>query len=169
MSQKHIERTFIIFKPDSVQRGIVGEILARFERIGLKIIGMKMVNPSREQYHEHYEGIGTMITRHGEHIFNTTVDFMSQGPVIIAVLEGVEAIALVRKLVGSTEPKSAEVGTIRGDYSHISYGRANAENKGIPNLIHASADASDAQKEVDYWFADNELYDYQLLHEKFTR
>lgn len=169
MSRQLIERTFIIFKPDAVQRGIVGEILTRFERIGLKIAGMKMVNPSREQYHEHYEAIGGMITRRGEHIFNNTVNFMSLGPVVVAVLEGVEAIALVRKLVGSTEPKSAELGTIRGDYSHMSYGRADSEDKGIPNLIHASADESDAKKEISYWFADNELYEYQVLHERFTR
>lgn len=169
MSKNHIERTLIILKPDAIQRGIFGEILTRFEKVGLKIVGMKMIAPTKEQFHHHYEGIGTMITRHGDKIFNATVDFMTQGPVVIAVLEGVDVIALVRKLVGATEPKSAQVGTIRGDYSHISYGRADDENKCVPNIIHASADESDAAQEIQHWFKSDELYDYEVLHEKFTR
>ena len=168
-SKKHIERTLIIFKPDAVQRGIVGEILSRFERVGLKIVGMKMLAPSRDQYYEHYENIGKMITRRGEKAFNVTLDFMLQGPVIATVLEGVESVSLVRKMVGSTEPKSAEVGTIRGDYSHMSYGHADNEEKGIPNLLHASGDPVEAEQEISHWFSDGELYDYQALHEKFTR
>ena len=85
------------------------------------------------------------------------------------VLEGVEAVALVRKLVGSTEPKSSAPGTIRGDFSHMSYGYGDAQGKGIPNLIHASGDLDDAQKEIPHWFNDEELYDYSVLNEKFTR
>jgi len=168
-SQKHIERTLVIFKPDAVQRGIVGDILARFERVGLKIIGMKMVSPTREQYYEHYENIGKVISRRGEDVFKSVLEFMLQGPVIVMVLEGVEAIEVTRKLVGATEPKSALTGTIRGDYSHISYGRADSEKKSTPNLIHASDGASDAGQEISYWFSENELYDYQTMHEKFTR
>jgi nucleoside-diphosphate kinase len=168
-SKKHIERTLIIFKPDAIQRGIVGEILTRFERVGLKIVGMKMIAPTREQYYEHYENIGKMVTRRGEQAFNVTLDFMLQGPVIATVLEGVESVALVRKMVGTTEPKSAEVGTIRGDYCHISYGRADAESKSVPNLIHASGDPAEAKQEIDHWFSDSELHDYKMLHEQFTR
>jgi nucleoside-diphosphate kinase len=85
------------------------------------------------------------------------------------VFEGVEAVALVRKLVGPTEPKSALPGTIRGDYSHMSFGYADEAGKGIPNLIHASGDEEEAEKEIAHWFADSELYDYTTLHEKFTR
>lgn len=168
-SQEHIEKTLLVLKPDTLQRGIVGEILTRFERVGLKIVGMKMTTPTREHYHEHYEGIGTMITRRGEVAFNRTVECLLGDPVIAIVLEGVEAIEIARKLTGSTEPKSAAIGTIRGDYCHISFGRADYENKGIRNLIHTSADASDAEKEIKLWFSDNELYDYKVLHEKFTR
>ncbi len=168
-SKKHIERTFIIFKPDALQRGIMGELLTRFERIGLKIVGMKMLSPTREQYHGHYETIGKLISRRGEDTFNVVLDFMSAGPVVAAVLEGVEAIEIVRKLIGATEPKSAAIGTIRGDYCHMSYSRADSENKGVPNLIHASADATDAEQEIKHWFSESELYDYQVLHEKFTR
>lgn len=169
VSKEHIERTLVIFKPDAIQRGIVGAILTRFEQVGLKIVGMKMVTPTRDQYYEHYENIGKVISRRGEGVFNAVLDFMLQGPVIVMVLEGVEAIEITRKLIGSTEPKSAAIGTIRGDYSHISYGRADSENKSTPNLIHASDGSSDAEKEIKHWFSDSELYDYQALHEKFTR
>jgi len=168
-SKEHIQRTLLIFKPDAVQRSIVGEILTRFERVGLKIVGMKMVHPDREHYHKHYEDIGTMISRHGDHIFNITVDCVISGPVIAVVLEGVEAIEIARKLTGGTEPKSAAIGTIRGDYSHISYARADSEDKGFRNLIHTSADPSEAKKEIKLWFGDDELFDYKVLHEEFTR
>jgi len=164
-----VEKTLILFKPDALQRGVVGEILTRFERVGLKIVGTKMVQPDREHWYEHYENIGKMVTRRGEETFNITLELMLSGPVIAMVLEGVEAIALVRKLVGATEPKSAAPGTIRGDFSHMSFGFADNAKKGIPNLIHASGDADDAEKEIDYWFSDAELYDYNVLNEKFTR
>jgi nucleoside-diphosphate kinase len=164
-----IERTLILFKPDAVQRGVVGEILTRFERVGLKIIGSKMLAPDQAHYYKHYEEIGQVITRRGQKTFDNVLDMMSQGPVIAMVFEGVEAVELVRKLVGSTEPKSSAPGTIRGDYSHMSYGYGDSTNKGIPNLIHASGDSADAKKEIPHWFADNELYDYTVLNEKFTR
>ena len=168
-SRQHIEQTLIIFKPDALQRGIMGEILTRFERVGLKIVGMKMASPTREQYHGHYETIGKLASRRGEQTFNNVLDFMTQGPVVLAVLEGVEAIGITRKLVGTTEPKSASVGTIRGDYCHISYGRADSQGKGFANLIHASETMEDAEQEIKHWFSESELYDYQVLNEKFTR
>lgn len=164
-----VEKTLILFKPDTVQRGLVGEILTRFERVGLKIVGTKMIFPDRDHYYRHYEDIGQMVTRHGEKIFNITLEMMQTGPVIAMVFEGVEAVALVRKLVGGTEPKSALPGTIRGDYSHMSYEYADNQLKGIPNLIHASGDPAEAAKEIDHWFSDSELYDYNVLNEKFTR
>jgi len=165
----HIERTLILFKPDAVQRGVVGEVLTRFERVGLKIIGTKMIAPDKDHYYKHYEEIGQVITRRGEKTFNNVLDMMSDGPVIAMVFEGVEAVDLVRKLVGSTEPKSSAPGTIRGDFSHMSYGYGDEQEKGIPNLIHASGDLADAKKEIPHWFSDDELYDYRVLNEKFTR
>jgi nucleoside-diphosphate kinase len=165
----HIERTLILFKPDAIQRGVVGEITTRFERVGLKIVGTKMISPTKEHYHKHYEEIGQVITRRGEKVFNNVLDNMTDGPVIAMVLEGIEAVDLVRKLVGLTEPKSAAPGTIRGDFSHMSYSYGDAEDKGIPNLIHASGDQDDAKKEIPHWFSEDELYDYSVLHEKFTR
>lgn len=169
MSTNNIQKTLVVFKPDTVQRGLVGEILTRFERVGLKIVATKMIAPTKEHYHKHYEEIGKMITRRGEHTFDITLDLMVQGPVIAMVFEGVEAVALVRKMVGPTEPKSAQPGTIRGDYSHMSFGYADDEDKGIPNLIHASGDPEEAEQEIDHWFSDSELYEYKTLNEKFTR
>ena len=128
-----------------------------------------MIAPSKEHYHAHYEDIGKMITRRGEDKFNVTLEMMMEGPVIAMVFEGVEAAEFVRKLVGTTEPKSAVPGTIRGDYSHMSFGYGDDANKGMPNLIHASGDAAEAKQEIAHWFTEEELYDYGVLHEKFTR
>ncbi len=164
-----IERTLIVFKPDSVARGIVGEILSRFERVGLKIVGTKMVNPDTDFYHHHYEKIGTMITRHGQKIFDTTVEMMQVAPVIAFVLEGIDAVAVVRKMVGSTESKSALPGTIRGDYSHMSYAHADEQGIGLSNILHASGDSKEAALEISHWFSESELFDYEAAHEKFTQ
>lgn len=166
---KNLEQTLILFKPDALQRGLVGEILTRFERVGLRIVGTKMLAPDEAHYYKHYEEIGTLKTRAGDKIFDITLQMMGAGPVIAMVFEGVEAVALVRKMVGATEPKSSAPGTIRGDYSHMSYGYADNEEKGIPNLIHASGDPEEAVKEIAHWFNDDELFDYEALHEKFTR
>lgn len=164
-----VQNTLILFKPDAVQRGIVGEILTRFERVGLKIIATKMLTPDKQHYHNHYEGIGQMITRRGQTAFDVTLAMMVEGPVIAMVLRGVESVELVRKLVGTTEPKSALPGTIRGDFSHMSFGYADTKGKGIPNLIHASGDVDEATKEIAHWFTPDELYDYKVINEKFTR
>ena len=164
-----VNRTLVLFKPDAVQRGVVGEILTRFERVGLKIVATKMISPDKDHYYHHYENIGQMVTRRGQKAFDVTVAMMQAGPVIAMVFEGVDAIALVRKMVGGTEPKSANPGTIRGDFSHMSFEYADGAGKGIPNLIHASGDAADAEKEIDYWFSDSELFDYEAANDKFTR
>lgn len=169
MTHRTEEQTFIIFKPDAVQRGVVGEILSRFERVGLKIVGMKMVRPDRDHYFHHYETIGTMITRHGQKIFDAALEMMSEGPVIAAVLEGVEAASLVRKMVGATEPKSAVPGTIRGDYAHVSYAHSDGEGLALSNVIHASGNAEEAKAEIAHWFPESELFDYETVHEKFTQ
>lgn len=164
-----IQRTLIIFKPDAVQRGIVGEILQRFERVGLKIVATKMVNPDKDHYYHHYEGISKMVSRRGQKAFDLVVDFMTSGPVIAMVLEGVEAIPVVRKIVGSTEPMAADMGTIRGDFAHVSFGYADAHDEGVANLIHASGNPEEAEQEVSYWFKPEEIQIYQTLSEKFTR
>ncbi len=164
-----MERTLIIFKPDAMQRGIVGEIFSRFERVGLKLVGAKLIKPSYDQFHHHYETIGKVVSRRGQEVFDMTLSMMENGPVLAMVLEGVEAATLVRKMVGATEPKSALPGTIRGDYSHMSYAHADTNKVGIPNLIHASGDAAEAELEIAHWFNETELFDYEAAHEKFTQ
>ena len=163
-----IERTLIVFKPDAVMRGYVGEILSRFERVGLKIVGTKMLRPDYDHYYHHYENIGKVVTRRGKEIFDVTLEMMNEGPVIAMVLEGIEAVGVVRKMVGGTEPKAALPGTIRGDYSHISFTHANAEGIATPNVIHASGDPEEAELEIAHWFSESELFDYQTVHEHYT-
>ncbi len=160
-----LERTLIVFKPHAVQRGIVGEILARFEKVGLKIVGSKMLQPDVEHFHHHYETIGKVITRRGEDVFNTTLKLMQEGPVLAFVLEGVEAVTLVRKLVGSTEPKSAAPGTIRGDYAHLSFAYADKVKSDVYNVIHASGDEEEAAAEISHWFSESELFSYETSHD----
>jgi nucleoside-diphosphate kinase len=164
-----MEKTLVVFKPDAVMRGIVGEIITRFERAGLKIVAAKMIEPGREHYEEHYEGIGTLKTRKGEEIFESQLATMQDGPVIAMVLEGVEAVDFVRKMVGETEPRSAQPGTIRGDYAHVTYGQASSTGKGVANIVHASADSEEAKKEIAHWFTENEIHSYQAVHEHFTQ
>lgn len=164
-----MEQTLIIFKPDAVMRGIVGQILSRFERIGLKIVAVKMIEPGHEHYEEHYEGIGALKTRKGKEIFESQIATMQDGPVIAMVFEGVEAVETVRKMVGDTQPKSAQPGTIRGDFAHVSYGQAASAGRGVANLVHASADLKEAEKEIKHWFSPEELHDYRAVHEQFTQ
>jgi nucleoside-diphosphate kinase len=158
-----IERTLILVKPDGVERGLIGRLIQRFEDVGLKIVGMKMVWVDDKFSQEHYAA-------HVEKPFYKGLEaFIISGPVVAMVLEGVEAVDLVRKMVGSTEPKGALPGTIRGDFSHHSYGYADEKGIAIKNLMHASGDKKDAKVEVPLWFKEEELHSYQTVHEKHTR
>jgi len=158
-----IEQTLVLIKPDGVQRGLVGEITQRFEKVGLKIIGMKMVWVDAEFAKKHYKA-------HIDKPFYAGLEAMiTEGPVIAMVLEGIHAVELVRKIVGPTEPRSAPPGTIRGDYAHVSYAYADKEGKAIKNLIHASGTSEEAKNEVKLWFAKKELHSYSAVHEKYTR
>lgn len=164
-----MQQTLIILKPDALMRGIAGEVITRFEKAGFKIVGAKMLQPDYDHFHGHYEVIGTLKTRKGEEIFESTLSAMQDGPVVAFVLEGVEAVATVRKMVGATEPREALPGTIRGDYAHVTYGQAASVGKGVANIIHASATTEEAEKEIQYWFSDSELFNYQTVHERFTQ
>ncbi len=163
-----MEKTLIILKPDTIQRGLIGEVISRFEKVGLKIVGCKMVEPSEAHYYYHYEDISKMISRRGQKGFDVTLKMMQEGPVIAVVLEGVEAVSLVRKMVGTTEPKVALPGTIRGDLAHVSFTQANSKEQGIANIIHASGDLTEAKKEIAHWFDKSELFQYKVLHERYT-
>jgi nucleoside-diphosphate kinase len=157
-----LERTLIILKPDTLQRGLVGEIITRFERAGLKIIAMKMAAPDELHFHKHYEGISNLISRWGEDIYNVTLSQMTETPVIAFVLEGIEAVTYVRKLVGTTDPKDSAPGTIRGDYTHVTRGYTNPIGATLPNILHASGNSEEAIKEIELWFSADEIYgDYE--------
>lgn len=162
-----IERTLVLLKPDAVERGLIGEIIHRFERVGLKIVGLKLVQPNKETALLHYTEDITV--RRGQKVRDMLVEFLATGTIVAMVLEGVAAVENVRRLVGSTQPKEAAPGTIRGDYSHVSYAYADAKNMVIKNLIHASANVEEAKTEVAVWFKENELLNYSVVHEKHTR
>lgn len=154
-----IERSLVLVKPDGVQRGFVGDILSRFERVGLKIVGMKMVWVDKEFSREHYKA-------HVDKKFYPGLEAMiTEGPVVALVLEGLHAVELVRKMVGPTEPRSAPPGTIRGDYAQHSYEVNDKRGTGIKNLIHASGTIEEAKGEIALWFSDKELHSYKTVHE----
>lgn len=164
-----MERTLILLKPDAVKRGISGEIITRFERAGLKIVGIKMIMPDEAQYFHHYETISKMVSRRGKEAFEVTLAMMQEGPVIAVVLEGIKAVSLVRKMVGDTEPQKAAPGTIRGDYAHMGFEHSNKEKIGVPNVIHASGTEEEAELEIAHWFSQSELFEYETVHEYYTQ
>jgi nucleoside-diphosphate kinase len=161
-----MERTLVLLKPDTVDRGLVGEIIHRFERVGLKIVGLKMVQAERAHAERHYTE--DLAARRGQHVRDMMIDMLISGPIIALCLEGVESVELVRKMVGSTEPKSALPGTIRGDDSHISFKHADEKKIGIYNLIHASGSAPEAESEIAVWFSAHELVGHAPSYTKHT-
>lgn len=161
-----MERTLVLLKPDAVERGLIGEIVQRFERAGLKIAGLKMVWPKKEHAAKHYTE--DLAIRRGQHVRDLMIEMLTSGPVVAVCLEGVEAVENVRKLVGTTEPKSAAPGTIRGDYSHVSFKHADEKKMGVYNLVHASGDAKDAAYEIPVWFSEEELHNFKPGYTKHT-
>jgi nucleoside-diphosphate kinase len=159
-----LERTLVLLKPDAVARGLAGRIIQRFEDAGLKIVGTKMVHMDAELAKKHYFDLEE---RFGESVYNVTASFMQSGPVIALVLEGVESVATVRRLVGPTFPNMANPGTIRGDFAHTSQAYTQAKHIVAANLIHASGNAEEAKYEVELWFGAAELHDYQTVGERF--
>ncbi|MDX3066204.1 MULTISPECIES: nucleoside-diphosphate kinase [Streptomyces] len=160
-----VERTLVLLKPDAVVRGFAGKIISRFEDAALKIVGIKMKQMDAEFTRRHYFDLEE---RFGPEVYNITATFMQQGPVIALVLEGADAVATVRKIVGSTFPNEAPAGTIRGDFSHYSKAASVASGKAAANLVHASGNKEEADQEVDLWFDKDELQDYRTLAEIFT-
>lgn len=157
-----IERTLVLLKPDAVKRGLMGRIISRFEDVGLKVVGAKMVLITEEFGKKHYSDIAV---RRGEKVLKVLLKFMTAGPVMALCLEGVNAVENVRKIVGGTEPKTAQPGTIRGDFAHVSFAYADAQNKAIENLIHASGNVEEAKQEIALWFKAEELHSYKTAHE----
>ena len=150
-----IQQTLVLVKPDGVARGIVGDIIKRFEQRGLKIVGLKLVKIDEDFSKEHYAA------HIDKEFYKGLETFIVSGPVVAMVVEGVDAIENVRKLAGATESKSALPGTIRGDYSHVSYSHADERGISVKNVVHASGDAADAEKEVALWFSVDEIHSYK--------
>lgn len=186
--QPHEERTLVILKPDTVQRSLVGEVIARFERTGLKFTAMKMLVPTKEQLETHYNKDEEWFLRkgnriiedlkahnlpvdkepieYGRGIIDTIIKYMTAAPVIAMVVEGNQAVAVVTKLVGTTEPSTSDVGTIRGDLTIDSYGHSSFENRAVRNLVHCSESPEEAEREIKVWFADEEVQKYATAQER---
>lgn len=182
------EKTLVLLKPDAVQRNLIGDIVNRFERVGLKIVALKFVIPTKEQAYAHYVKNEAEITALGQRsiegkrkggavvdedptelgtkIIDRLVRFLSSGPVVAMVLQGHQAIAITRKLVGSTEPLQSAMGTIRGDYTVDSYLIADTDDRAVRNLVHASSNVQEAEYETKVWFKPEEVVDYKNLRER---
>lgn len=185
------EQTFCMIKPDGVMRGLVGEIIHRIEKAGLKVVAMKMLVPTEEMIRAHYPAsdeawvnrlgqkglsgfenlpqaapkdiLGTDDTMTiGKSVVEALVQYMQSGPVVAMIVEGIQAVDMVRKLAGHTLPYKADVGTIRGDFSVDSPSVANTEKRSIHNLFHASETAAEASSEIKLWFAGDTIHDYDL-------
>ena len=183
------ERTLVIIKPDGIQRSLVGEIINRYERAGLKIVAMKMMVANAELIEKHYtldpewrrvtgeksikgytdKGLTPLVTDPLEVtriLLDRLTRYMTSGPIIAMVIEGAHAVSIVRKLTGSTEPLMSDVGTIRGDYVLDSYQMTDLDNRAIRNLIHASGSVKEASGEIKHWFKDDEIIKYTHVQEK---
>lgn len=184
----HQERTFVILKPDTVQRSLMGEVIKRFERTGLKFTAMKMLVPQEDQLLKHYnkddawflkkgnriiedlQSQGLPVEKeameYGREIITTIVRYMQAAPVVAMIVEGNQAVNVVTKLVGTTEPSTSDVGTIRGDYTVDSYGHSSYENRAVRNLIHCSESPEEAEREIKLWFTDDEIMQYTTAQER---
>ena len=184
---KH-ERTLVIIKPDGIQRTLIGEIVKRYEQSGLKLVGLKMIVPTVEMIEKHYlidpewrvkTGLKTIESykKKGkkppsedplevtEVILNNLKKYMTKGPTVAMVWQGMHAVGIVRKITGGTEPLTSDMGTIRGDYTIDSYEVSDIDGRAVRNLLHASGSTEDAEKEISLWFHPKEIVDYRLINE----
>lgn len=183
------ERTLVIIKPDGIQRTLIGEIIKRYERIGLKLVGMKMVVPTEDHIEKHYtlepewrritgeKTIASYIKK-GETppsndpyevtkiILQNLKKFMTSGPVIPMVWEGAHAVEIGKKITGGTEPRTSDIGTIRGDYVLDSYYMSDSDKRSVRNLVHASGNVKEAEMEIAHWFKPEELINYRLVQDE---
>ncbi len=192
MSHPKEERTVLLIKPDGVKRGLIGEIISRIEKRGLKIISLEMIQATKEQVDRHYPKDEKWIRRLGEKTLKNyetfgfdaqkelgatdpleigkmvrgwLLDYMTSGPMVKMIIKGIHAIDMVRKLVGKSIPAEAEMGTIRGDFSVDDATAANRDKRAIHNLVHASETAQEAENELNLWFALEDIYDYKRAEE----
>ena len=183
------EQTLIIIKPDGIQRSLIGEIIQRYERVGLKLVAMKMMVPTSELIEKHYTldpewrrvtGEKTIKAYHDKGLVSPSDDpleitsillgrlckYMTSGPIIVMIWEGAHAVGIVRKLTGGTEPLMSDVGTIRGDYVLDSYQMTDHDKRSVRNLVHASGSVKEALDEINHWFSSEEIIKYTHIQEK---
>jgi len=182
------EKTFVIVKQDGVQRSLIGEIIGRIERTGLKLVAMKFLQATEDQCWAHYnkddawfeskgqitvknrEAMGLPVEKpaieYGKDIMRGNVKYMTSGPVVAMIWQGNKAVGIVKKIVGGTEPLSSDVGTIRGDFTLDSYELANIDSRAVRNLIHCSDMVEEAEREIKIWFSENEIMKYRLVSEE---
>lgn len=189
-----MERTIVLIKPDGVKRGLIGEIISRIEKRGLKIIALSMIQVSPEDVDQHYPNDKDWVSNLGQNTIKTyekyetherlfedystddpyaigkevrkwLIDFLTSGPMVKIVVEGIHAIDMVRKIIGPTIPAFAEMGTIRGDFSVDSPALANRNRRAVHNLIHASGNPEEAKHELQFWFKPTEIHDYKRAEE----
>lgn len=182
------EKTYVMVKHDGVQRSLIGEMIHRLERTGLKFTAMKMMVPTRQHAIDHYakddawcekvgartvsemQAAGKEVTKtaleYGRDVLEALYGFMTSGPVVAMVIEGNQAVGVIKKIVGGTEPLSSDVGTIRGDLTIDSYGLANFDNRSVRNLIHCSDQVEEAKREIGVWFKPEELISYTHINER---
>ncbi len=186
MSHPKKERTLAILKPDAIQRTLIGEIIGRYEKLGLKLVAIKMVVAKPEHIEHHYTLDPQWRTVTGEKtiksyqdkglvppsldpleitakILKNLITYMTAGPVVAMVWEGAHAVKIVRKMTGSTEPLSSDVGSIRGDFVLDSYQMSDVDNRAVRNLVHASGSVAEAEMEIPHWFTPEEITDYRLI------
>ncbi len=188
MAHPKKERTFVILKPDAIQRGLVGDIIKKFERTGLKLVALKIMMATEDQCWTHYnkddawyQEKGTMTVNnrkelglpvekeaieYGKDIVRQLVSFMTAGPIIPMIFEGNQAVGIVKKITGGTEPLTSDVGTVRGDYTIDSYELANVDGRAVRNLVHCSDKPSEAEREIKIWFKPEEILNYNLVQDK---
>ena len=182
------ERSFTLIKPDGVQRSLIGEIIERIERTGLKLVAIKMLVPNEDQCWKHYnkddawfleKGQKTIDNRkkmdlpiekeaieYGKDIMRGNVNFLTSGPVVAMIWQGNQAVGIVKKIVGGTEPLTSDVGTIRGDLTVDSYELSNVDGRAVRNLIHCSDKPEEAEREIKIWFKEEEIINYILVGEQ---
>jgi len=183
------EKTLVIIKPDGVQRGLIGEVIRRYERTGLKLSALKMVIPDEKTVERHYLADPEWIVKVGlkaiesykkkglkppsenpevvgKRVLENLKKYLTSGPVVLMVWEGMNAVGIVRKITGGTEPLTSDVGTIRGDFTIDSYEVADTTDRAVRNIIHASGSKEEAEKEISIWFKPDEILKYRLIAER---
>ncbi len=189
MSHPSKERTLVLIKPDGVQRTLIGEIIKRYERIGLKLVALKLLVASQDQIEKHYTLDPNWRLVTGQKTIQSYIDkglkppsedplevtarilenlkkYMTSGPIVAMVWQGAHAVQIVRKVTGKTEPLTSDVGTIRGDFVLDSYEMSDGDGRAVRNLIHASGSIKEAEMEIAHWFKPEEIIDYRLIQEQ---